>query len=317
MSGSVLVLTRRMDPTADVVVDELNRRAIPVIRFDLGEVVVAAELVGSRWVGQLRAGSRCARLEDAVGVYYRRPSAPTAPSGTDPQVVAWVEAEARWGLRGLLVALPRGLWFNWPPAVHAAEHKPWQLVEAVAAGLRVPRTVITNDPESAAGFASDAAPVLYKAFRAEPVCLGGKTHLVYATPVDAQQCRSESIRAAPVMLQTQIDKAFDARVTCVDGHVFAVTPRGVGGVVPLDWRVDHAGNQWQVVTVPDQVRVALLELLDRLGLRFAACDFSVDHSGVWWHLEVNPAGQWAWDHPLRDTIASAIADALTGETTPP
>ncbi|MGH3784565.1 MAG: hypothetical protein ACRDRO_29100, partial [Pseudonocardiaceae bacterium] len=36
MSGSVLVLTRRMDPTADVVVDGLNRRAIPVIRFDLG-----------------------------------------------------------------------------------------------------------------------------------------------------------------------------------------------------------------------------------------------------------------------------------------
>ncbi|MDQ2882832.1 MAG: hypothetical protein M3Y48_17035 [Actinomycetota bacterium] len=177
MGGSVLVLTRRMDPTADVVVEELNRRAIPVIRFDLGEVVVAAELVGTRWVGQLRAGSRCARLEDTVGVYYRRPSAPTAPPGTDPQIGAWIEAEARWGLRGLLVALPRRLWVNWPPAVHAAEHKP--------------------------------------------------------------------------------------------------------------------------VTVPDQVRVGLLELLDRLGLRFAACDFS-----------------WAWDHPLRDAIASAIADALTGETTP-
>lgn len=50
---------------------------------------------------------------------------------------------------------------------------------------------------------------------------------------------------------------------------------------------------------------------------FVACDFSVDHSGVWWHLEVNPAGQWAWDHPLREGIASAIADALTGEKTPP
>ncbi|MGH3829465.1 MAG: hypothetical protein ACRDRS_03280 [Pseudonocardiaceae bacterium] len=229
-------------------VDELNRRAIPVIRFDLGEVVVAAELVGSRWVGQLRIGNRCARLEDVSGIYYRRPSAPSAPPGTDPQIGAWIEAEARWGLRGLLVALPRKLWVNWPPAVHAAEHKPWQLVEAAAAGLRVPRTAITNDPDSAASFASDAAPVLYKAFRAEPVCIGGKTHLVYATPVDARQCRSETIR---------------------------------------------------------------------LGLRFAACDFSVDHSGVWWHLEVNPAGQWAWDHPRRDAIASAIADALTGETTPP
>ncbi|MGH3985680.1 MAG: hypothetical protein ACRDST_24110 [Pseudonocardiaceae bacterium] len=107
----MLVLTRRMDPTADVVVDELNRRAVPVVRFDLGEVV-AAELVGSRWVGQLRTGSRSARMEDAVGVYYRRPSQPIAPPGTDPQVGEWIEAEARWGLRGLLVALPRTLWVN-------------------------------------------------------------------------------------------------------------------------------------------------------------------------------------------------------------
>lgn len=66
----MLVLTRRMDPTADVVVDELNRRAIPVVRFDLGEVAVAAELVGSRWVGQLRIENRSVRLEDTLGVYY-------------------------------------------------------------------------------------------------------------------------------------------------------------------------------------------------------------------------------------------------------
>lgn len=317
MGGSVLVLTRRMDATADLVVDELNRRGVPVVRFDLGEVTVAAELVGSRWVGQLRTASRTTRLEDALGIYYRRPSQPAAPPGTDVQVGAWIETEARWGLRGLLAALPRGLWLNWPPAVHAAEHKPWQLAEAAAIGLRVPRTAITNDPDAAAGFASDAAPVLYKAFRADPVRIGGKTHLVYATPVNAEQCRSEAVRAAPIMLQTQIDKAFDARVTCVDGHVFAVTPRGAGGVVPLDWRVDHNANQWQPVAVPDQIRAGLLGLLDRLGLRFAACDFCVDHSGVWWHLEVNPAGQWAWDHPLRDAIAAAIADALTRETTRP
>ncbi|MBV9162376.1 MAG: hypothetical protein JO281_12665, partial [Pseudonocardiales bacterium] len=87
----MLVLTRRMDPTADVLIDELNRRAVPVVRFDLGEVVVAAELIGSRWVGQLRAGNWYARLEDTVGVYYRRPSAPTAPPGTDPQIGAWIE----------------------------------------------------------------------------------------------------------------------------------------------------------------------------------------------------------------------------------
>jgi hypothetical protein len=124
------------------------------------------------------------------------------------------------------------------PAVHAAEHKPWQLAEAAAAGLRVPRTAITNDPDAAAGFATDAAPVLYKAFRAEPVRIGGKTHLVYATPVDAEQCRSEAVRVAPVMLQTRIDKAFDARVTCVTDMsspslraAWVVSSRWIGGSI--------------------------------------------------------------------------------------
>ena len=37
--------------------------------------------------------------------------------------------------------------------------------------------------------------------------------------------------------------------------------------------LDHGAHQWRAVTVPERVRVGLLDLLDRLGLRFAACDF--------------------------------------------
>ncbi|MFN2496491.1 MAG: hypothetical protein ABR608_11380 [Pseudonocardiaceae bacterium] len=173
-----------------------------------------------------------------------------------------------------------------------------------------------NDPDAAARFAADAGPVLYKAFRGEPVRIAGKTHLTYATPVTATQCRSEAIRMAPVMLQTRIDKAFDARVTCVDRNLFAISPRSADGAIPLDWRVDHAALTWEQVDVPDQVGVRLLDFLARLGLRFAACDLCVDHSGVWWLIEANPAGQWAWDHPLRDAIASAIANALSQEASP-
>lgn len=314
---SVWVMTQRLDVTADVVIDELNRRGMPVLRFDLDEITVAAELVGSRWVGQLCTPTRTVRIEETVGIYYRRPSRPAAPPGTDPEIGAWIEVETRWGLRGLLAALPRDLWINWPPAVHAAEHKPYQLTTAAACNLPVPRTAIVNDPDYAARFADAAGPVLYKAFRGNPVRIDGRTHLTYATSVTAEQCRSETVRAAPIMLQSRIDKACDVRVTCVDGHLFAVTPRGPGGAIPLDWRVDHTAITWEPIDVPDHVRAGLLDFLDRLSLRFAACDLCVDHDGVWWLIEANPAGQWAWDHPLRDAIASAIADALTQETAPP
>jgi MvdD pre-ATP grasp domain len=308
---SVWVVTRSLDATADVVIDELNRRGVPVVRFDLNDITVAAELGDSGWVGQLSTPTRTTRIEEAMGIYYRRPSRPVAPPGMDPQIGAWIETEARWGLRGLLAALPRGLWVDWPPAVHAAEHKPHQLTTAVACNLPVPRTAIVNDPDCAARFAQAARPVLYKAFRGDAVLIEGRTHLTYATPVTVEQCHSETVRLAPIMLQTRIDKACDARVTCVDGHLFAITPRGAGGTIPLDWRVDHNAITWEPIEVPGLVRAALLEFLDRLGLRFAACDLCVDHVGTWWLIEANQAGQWAWDHPLRDAIASAIADALT------
>lgn len=317
MSRSVWVVTRCLDATADVVIDELNRRNVPVVRFDLNEIRVAAELSGAGWIGLLRTPTRTARIEDVNGIYYRRPSGPAAPAGIDPAIGAWIETETRWGLRGLLAALPCARWINWPPAVHAAEHKPHQLSTAVAGNLPVPRTAIVNDPDSAARFADSAGPVLYKAFRGDPVVIGGRTHLTYTTSVTAEQCRSEAVQMAPVMLQTRIDKVCDARVTCVDGHLFAITPRGPGGTVPLDWRVDHNSITWEPIDVPGPVRAALLDFLDRLGLRFAACDLCVDHAGVWWLIEANPAGQWAWDHPLRDAIASAIADALTQENTKP
>lgn len=195
--------------------------------------------------------------------------------------------------------------------MHAAEHKPWHLCLAAQTGLAVPETLITNDPEAAAGFADEAAPVLYKAFRSRPAQVAGTTKLVYATPVSAEQCRTDSVRQAPVLLQRHIDKRHDVRVTTVDSQMYAITPTAPGDVPPVDWRVDHGANRWQPIDVPDRVADSLRVMLGRLGLRFAACDFTVDRDGTWWFLEVNAAGQWAWDHPERDRTAAALAGALS------
>ena len=313
---TVLVLTERFDPTADEVIDVLNRRGVPLVRVDLNEMQVAAELDDARWVGELRSPTHQTRLEDLCGIYYRRPSLPAAGPAVPSEMAEWVEAEVRWGLRGLLAALPHARWINWPPGVHAAEHKPWQLAMAADAGLAVPATMVTNMPEAAASFAASAAPVVYKAFRGKPVTIDGQQRLVYATAVSAADCASPSIRVAPITLQSRVDKAYDVRVTCVDDELFAISPRWHDGTIPLDWRVDHAANTWHQVEVPALVAARLRLYLHELRLRYAACDFSVDHDGQWFFLDLNPAGQWAWASPVRDAITEALADALTKEATP-
>ena len=72
---SVLILTHRFDPTADKVVDELNRRGVPLFRCDAAEfpegVSVSAELAGRHWSGHVRTVRRRLELDEVMGIYYR------------------------------------------------------------------------------------------------------------------------------------------------------------------------------------------------------------------------------------------------------
>ncbi|MEU6701779.1 ATP-grasp domain-containing protein [Pseudonocardia sp. NPDC046786] len=311
---TVLVLTNRMDATADVAIDVLNRRRNSVIRADIDELTVAAELSGSTWEGWISARGRTADLQELTGIYYRRPSPVSAPEGYAPEVARWIREERHWGLRGLLFALPRRRWLSWPPAVHAAEHKPHALARAADAGLTVPRTMITNDPDPARVFTGGPQPTLYKSFRGGGVSIRSTSLLTYATEITSADI-GDSVRAAPITLQERIDKICDVRVTCVDDEVFGVTPHRAG-TIPLDWRDDHGANDWSTVTVPDDVRDAVASLMNDLGLRFCAADFALDRDGRWHHLDLNPAGQWAWDHPACASIAESLADALTRKDMP-
>lgn len=68
MLGTVLVLTHQFDPTADLVIEELNRRGVPLFRCDVGqfptEVTASAELAPASWSGVLTLDDRAIRLDE-------------------------------------------------------------------------------------------------------------------------------------------------------------------------------------------------------------------------------------------------------------
>ncbi|MCX9191357.1 ATP-grasp ribosomal peptide maturase [Carbonactinospora thermoautotrophica] len=306
----VLVVTRLDDPTADNVIAELNRRAVPVVRLDAAqfptELSLAALVGGGAGLrGRLRTASRTADLAGVRSLYYRRPSAFAFPRMTE-QDRAFAGAQARYGLGGVLASLPGCLYVNHPHRIADAEFKPMQLATAVEVGFTVPATLITNDPDTARDFARQVGPVVYKPLRAVPYTEDGATKAVWVEEVDPAEF-DDSIRLTAHLFQAKIDKIADARVTVVGDRVFAVRIDGNA----LDWRYDYDALAYQVVEPPARLVTALHDYLARFGLVFGAFDFALTADGDWVFLECNPNGQWGWLEPATGLpLTAAVADLL-------
>ncbi|MCX4722967.1 ATP-grasp ribosomal peptide maturase [Streptomyces sp. NPDC090052] len=313
---TVLVLTQRFDPTADYVVEELNRRGVDVFRCDIGDfphmltVTGVLSASGTGWSTHLESSGRKLSLEDVSGVYHRRPSAFRFDNMPDP-VAQWADNEARMGVSGLLMADAR--WLNHPHRIRYAEYKPVQLQEAVQAGLTIPRTVITNNPPAVRAFADEVGEVIYKPLSSPVLDEGVATGRLLYTAVVAPEhlAEAEGIAATAHMFQERVKHTGAVRLTVVDGQMFAAAIHAATDAAQLDWRSDYSALTYQVVPVPEDVRRGVVSLMAALQLRYGAFDFLVTTEG-WTFLEVNPNGQWAWIEDRTGLpIAAALATALT------
>lgn len=79
----------------------------------------------------------------------------------------------------------------------------------------------------------------------------------------------------------------------------------------IGWRADYDALSYEEVALPSDVRDGIRAYLSKVGLKFAAFDFSVDGNDEWWFLEANPNGLWAWlEERVEIPIASAIAEFI-------
>lgn len=316
--STVLILAAEKDATADHVAAELASRAVPVLRTDTADfparLTLAAALDGrGTWGGSLRAADGTGRsasveLDDIRSVYYRHPGQFRLPGGMSPPERAFAFNEARRGFGGVLHALGC-LWVNHPVRAAAAEYKPVQLREAVASGLRVPDSIITNDAAEARDWAAaQGRPVIYKPLSGVWHPEENKIKIVYTSRVDDLAALHEGgIEHTAHLFQAWIDKAYEARAVVVGDQVFTTAIHAGSEAGHVDWRADYDSHRYETVEPPDDVRDSLVRLHRRLGLAFGACDLAVTPEDEWVFFETNQAGQWAW---LADYGAEPVAGAL-------
>lgn len=219
--------------------------------------------------------------------------------------------EAVQGMGGALATL-RCIWVNHPARVADASYKIIQLCVAQESGLRTPRSLVTNVGSAARQFIGElGGSAIYKPM--SPGVLGeqGKLRVVNATLVTSECIDDDAVALTAHTFQQWVDKIFDARVTVVGASCFGVAIHATNEQARVDWRADYDALTYSVIDVPHEVRAGIKNYLHRLGLLFAAFDFSVTQDGTWWFLEANPNGLWAWlQEQTGLPIAAEIAELL-------
>jgi glutathione synthase/RimK-type ligase-like ATP-grasp enzyme len=184
-----------------------------------------------------------------------------------------------------------------------------QSLAARSVGLPVPETIVTQDADKARHFLP-GRNVVAKAVSFGIVSEDGDA--VAHTSRVTDDLDYSGLKFCPVLLQTEVPKKSEWRVTTVGTQIFAARTRSDVDVDPVDWRKsDNPGALFEAAELPENVAEKLLLLCRRTGIRFGAHDLIETPGGDFVFLETNPAGQWGWlELSLRIPISAALADLL-------
>jgi hypothetical protein len=318
MSDTVLIITNDHDEHADAVSGELARRGVPVFRFHPADFPhrfsVSIEIDAGRVHGEIRSRDDRVDFDDIRAAWFRRSGNlyETRLTITSEKLENYVKIQSQGTLSALCSSLRETLWVSHPLALRRAEVKALQLVEASRAGLKIPHTLISNDPEWATPFVealgdADCAvkPLLAVGVTDEE---GG-----FRMPLTAMLPRGhslESVAHAPTILQPYVEKAFELRCVVIGERIFAAK---MDTQADEKSRIDSRGGEpdHEIFELPDEVEASLQGLMGSFGLNFASLDMIVTPDGEFVFLELNPNGQWLWlEYELGLPLVAGMADLL-------
>ena len=320
MRDVVLLLTHSGDfYTIDLVEQALARRGVRPVRFN-------TDLFPSQVKLSARAGDQRAALlftetenetsvEEVRAVWARKIWSPRMSDDLDERYRSMCVSESVAALEGFLDALHNVLWVNDLDQQRNAENKQRQLRLAARAGLRVPRTLVTNDAATARQFfAETSGETVAKLLLPLTVSMDATEAFVYTTRLREEDlATAEQLRHSPMVFQELIPKACELRIAYVAGKTFTGALDATGtSRGHTDWRRAAPEEcRWQRAQLPTEVTTSLQVLMSELGLVFGAIDLICTPKGEYVFLEVNPGGEWGMlERDLGLPISDAIAEAL-------
>lgn len=305
----VLVVSTAVDVATDGVVSGLLQAGVQVTRLNTEDLPFQSSMTYAVGEGKTSLYLDGEPLPAPTAVWYRRVRVPKRPDGLDPGIYDFCLRETRAALLGGIASVA-ARWMSPPELVWRAELKPFQLQMAAELGLKVPRTVITNDPEVVREAFKDFRSMVAKPTRGGYVVVEGEPHSIYTSEVLAEHLdHLEDARLSPTIYQELVPKRFDVRVTIVGERIFAAAIDSQRDpAARVDWRrTDDPNLRHHRIDLPAALEDVLRPFMRRLGLTFGAIDLVLTPDGEFVFLEINPNGQWLW---LDDKLELGISDEV-------
>lgn len=203
--------------------------------------------------------------------------------------VSVINNDCETALFGLLANTFHGIWISDPDATLRAENKLVQLQVAVSAGFKVPRTLVSQNPNAIKAFCSElAGDVIVKVVR------GTHERPLFTSRVTDRHLAAEtSMTLAPAIYQELISGSQHIRAHCFGSEVQTMLISSE----QLDWRRDNKFTM-EPITIEDTLQVKLCDALARLRLKMGIVDLKIgpDNEVIW--LEINPQGQFLFAEAL-------------------
>jgi hypothetical protein len=305
----ILVCGGLADTVTELMCARLEACGFPYRLLDLG-AYPAGFRVHWHWRGAYPEGYIAGpgwrvELAELTGVYIRF----LGPEGRLPPALAGegdgdadaLYAEYDSGLMAVLDDLPCAVVNRLAPGM-SNHSKPFQALLIRQCGLRIPATLVTNEPEAARRFyAEHGEAVVYKS-------LSGVRSIVRRLGVE-QLARLPFLRHGPAQLQEFVPGE-NVRVHTVGDQLF-VTRVSSAAVDYRYARREGADVEMAPAVLPPEVAASCRELARRAGLLVSGIDLKRTPEGEYYCFEINPCpGFLYYEQHTGQPISTALAELL-------
>lgn len=252
--------------------------------------------------GNLKINGQKISLKDIKSVYWRwHYGIDIIPSDRTSEALYIAQMKERESISAMdsLFSAMNCLWVNSIDAIELHKKKTYQLYLMAQNGIRVPKSLITNDKDKIMPFLNENnGQLIYKPVR-------GGAHTEKLTASDFSEERLNSLKFSPVQFQEFID-GVDIRVYVIGDTVFAAEIRAN----TIDFREDPDA-EIVPVKLPDNIKEDCLKVMKILNLNFSGIDIRRSNIGEYVFIEANPSPMFVYfEEKSNYPISEKLVDML-------